>query len=193
MNRIKPLLFVATLIVAVVVTALVVGRNRPAAAAGAATPQSSAAVPPNRSAPEAPAPHLPAAAPRPLGTVKGSTPHTQLTLLRLRRTGPKVVSASFSLSLGRQADSTWLHDLEGPDGAWYSVEGIVLVDEVNGREHFVLKDADGTCLCSTGVRGLDPGETVAVSAKFPAPPAGVQHASLVVPGFPSFDRVPIEP
>jgi hypothetical protein len=193
MNRIMPLRFVATLIVAVVVTALVVGRNRPAAAAGPATPHASAAVPPNRSAPEAAAPHLPAAAPRPLGTVKGSQPHTQLTLLRLRRTGPKVVSASFSLSLDRQANSSWLHDLEGPNGTYYTAEGIVLVDEVNGREHFVLKDADGTCLCSTGVERLFPGETVAVSAKFPAPPAGVQHASLVAPGFPSFDRVPIEP
>jgi hypothetical protein len=68
-----------------------------------------------------------------------------------------------------------------------------LLDEVNGRTHAPLRDGDGRCQCSTGIDARrSPGETVVVSAKFPAPPADVGYASLQALGFASIDRVPLE-
>ena len=89
----------------------------------------------------------------------------------------------------------------GPDSIWVpaqledtrelSAEAMRLVDEVNGREHFVLRNADGGCLCSGAFEALEPGESSVISAKFPAPPEGVERVSLETPGCPSFDAVPL--
>src|SRR3954447_12198680 len=81
-------------------------------------------------------------APRPVGPVVGSHPHSRATLIGLRRTGPKVVTARLSVTLDRRAPGDWLPELEGPDGAWYTAQG---------------------------------------------------QMSLDVPGFPSFDDVPLQP
>jgi hypothetical protein len=133
------------------------------------------------------------AAQRPVGPVVGSYPHSRAKLVGLRRTGPKIVTARLSVTLDRMAPDDWLPDLEGPDGTWYTAQGLRLVDEFNGREQHPLKDADGNCLCSTDIDHLEPGDSIGVSAMFPAPPPNVHRASLHVPGFPSFDDVPLQP
>jgi hypothetical protein len=139
----------------------------------------------------------PAAAPArqtpdvPFGTVRGSEPDTTATLLSLRRTGPKVVTARVQIALDESAHGAWLPELEGSEGTWYTAEGLRLSDEFNGRELFPLVDDDGSCLCSRNIEKIGPGEAIVVSAKFPAPPANVTHASLLVPGFSSFDGVPL--
>lgn len=127
---------------------------------------------------------------RPIATVSGSEPHTHLTLLELRRTGPRFVTTTLAITLDRAAGSSWLPELEG-DGSWYTAEGLRLVDEVNGRQHRPFKDEDDNCLCSTDIQRLEPGETTTVSAKFLAPPGGLRIASVYVPGFPSIDAVPV--
>jgi hypothetical protein len=123
-----------------------------------------------------------------LGEVAGESPGTTLKLLSLRRTGPKVVTAQLQISLASDADGSWFPALV-EDGL--SAENMRLVDETNGREHFVLRDADGACLCSGAFADLDEGESTVVTAKFPAPPEDVTHASLRTPGFASFDRIPL--
>ncbi len=140
-----------------------------------------------------PSPRQPARAPAeaPYGTVAGSVPGTGLTLLSLRRTGPKVVTARLRISFDHEAGRIWIPERYGPDDRPLSAEGMRLVDEVNGREHFVLRNADGACLCSGPFEALEPGESSVVSAKFPAPPADVAQASLETPGFASFDGVPL--
>jgi hypothetical protein len=148
----------------------------------------SSEVPPETPQPARPAPP---AIETPLGTVGGSEPETKATLLSLRRTGPKVVTARLQITLDDQAHGTWLPALEGEDGSWYTAEGLRLVDEFNGTELFPLVDDDGSCLCSRDIERLRPGESIVVSAKFPAPLPNVTHASLHVPGFSSFDSVPI--
>ena len=144
-------------------------------------------------APETAVPQAPAPLPgKPLATVDGSEQHTHLELLRLRRTGPKVVTATLRASLDRKAESSWWPEFQGPDGEAGTAAGLVLVDEINGREHFPLHDPDGNCLCSRDLGdSLYAGDTAVFSAKFPAPPADVPYASLQTPGFPSFDRVPL--
>ena len=127
----------------------------------------------------------------PIVTIAGSTPHTQLSLLELRRTGPRFVTARMRISLDRRATSYWTPDLEGDDGTWFTAEGLRLVDEVSGREHRPFGDADGNCVCSTDIEGLDPGESMVISAKFLAPPKALRVASVHVPGFPSIDGIPV--
>ena len=127
----------------------------------------------------------------PLATAEGTEPMTKAVLVELRRTGPKVVTARLRLSLDRLARDTWQPDLSGDEGSWYTAEGLRLVDEVNAQEYFPLMDGDGECLCSTDIESIGPGQSMFISAKFPAPPAGVDVVSLHVPGFQSFDGVPI--
>lgn len=127
----------------------------------------------------------------PFGTVVGSEPHARLTLVSLRRTGPKVVSARLWLALDRTAGEGWVPSLEGEEGTWYTAEGLRLVDEANAQELRPLADADGNCMCSVGIHTIAPGQRIAISALFPAPPPKVTRAALHVPGFPSFDDVPL--
>jgi hypothetical protein len=138
--------------------------------------------------PPAARPHIAAAAP--IAIVAGSVPGSSLTLLEFRRTGPKVVSARLRIAFEGGPNTLWvpaqLEDERSP-----SAEAMRLIDEVNGREHFVLHDADGECLCSGAFEPLEPGRASVISAKFPAPPADVRQASLETPGFPSFDAVPL--
>jgi hypothetical protein len=126
----------------------------------------------------------------PLGSVDGASPGTSLTLLSLRRTGPKVVTARLRISFVSQDPdrSAWLPPLIA---GGLSAADMRLVDEVNGREHFVLRNADGECLCSGPFEVIGSGASSVISAKFPAPPPEVTHASVETPGFPSFDQVPL--
>ena len=130
---------------------------------------------------------------RPVATVSGSEEGTSLSLLQLRRSGPKVVTATLRIASTRDEVPGWNPDLEGDEGDWGTAEGLRLIDEVNGREHFPLQTPDGECLCSTGIEALRKGEHIGIYAKFPAPPKGVERASLHVPGFQSIDEIPLSP
>ena len=134
----------------------------------------------------------PATPAKPLATVAGSVPYSRLSLLSLRRTGPKVVSAQLELGVDRRSHDYWKPELNAEDGDPDTADGVLLVDEVNGREHFPLRDPDGRCLCSTDLDNLlDAGDHIVVGVKFPAPPAEVKFASIQAPGFPAFDHVPL--
>lgn len=128
---------------------------------------------------------------KPVATVRGSIRGTSLGLISLRRYGPKVVTAKVRLSTSPDTP-TFIDTVQlelGVDAS-SDVRGMRLVDEVNGREHFVLESQDGECLCSS-FDGVGKATTVDLYAKFPAPPADVEFVSLHVPGFPSFDNVRI--
>jgi hypothetical protein len=154
------------------------------AAGSAASSAAIASDPSPISAPAAPARD------EPLGTVDGLDPGTKLTLLGLRRSGPKVVSARLRIDFeGTGNSSAWIP--WDDDRNTLHAQDMRLVDEVNGREHFVLRNADGTCLCSGEFVVVQSGESSVISAKFPAPPADVKQVSIETPGFPSFDAVPL--
>lgn len=132
----------------------------------------------------------PAEAP-PIATVQGSEPGTTASLLRLQRVG-RVVTVVVRLS--QTADGDYMPHLEGEDGESYTAEGLRLVDEFNGREHFPLRDTEGECLCSRELNEfLEQGDSVEVTAKFAAPPADVERVSLYLPEFASFDAVSLTP
>jgi hypothetical protein len=126
----------------------------------------------------------------PIATVPGTAPGTTLTLLELRRTGPKVVTARLRIAYHGPRDRLFV-PRDGAVGPWWSAADMRLVDETNRREHFVLRNADGECLCTGRLEPLADGRSSVISAKFPAPPPGVRDASLQTPGFASFDAVPL--
>lgn len=66
-----------------------------------------------------------------------------------------------------------------------SVSGASLVDEAGKKRYLVLRDTDGECLCTTGLVGIRPGESRAVFAQFPAPPAEVTDVSFQLPTMPA--------
>jgi hypothetical protein len=126
----------------------------------------------------------------PVAAVPGTAPGTTLTLLELRRTGPKVVTARLRIAYHGTRDRLFV-PRDGAVGPWWSAADMRLVDERNGREHFVLRNADGECLCTGRFAPLAGGRSSVISAKFPAPPPDVRDASLQTPGFASFDAVPL--
>ncbi|GHF60927.1 hypothetical protein GCM10010218_48060 [Streptomyces mashuensis] len=66
-----------------------------------------------------------------------------------------------------------------------SVSGASLVDPAGKKRYLVLRDTDGECLCTTGLVGIRPGESRAVFAQFPAPPADVKDVDFQLPTMPS--------
>ncbi|HUF18178.1 MAG TPA: hypothetical protein VMS12_09075 [Thermoanaerobaculia bacterium] len=84
------------------------------------------------------------------------------------------------------------HMTDSTMGEYNTVGGIHLVDPVNKRKYFVVRDADRKCVCSRDVSAVDPGKKATLWAKFPAPPADVQRISIVFPKFLPLDDVPLQ-
>jgi len=73
-----------------------------------------------------------------------------------------------------------------------SVSGIHLVDPVNKKKYFVVRDSDKNCLCSQDVADVkEGGGRVTLWAKFPAPPPEVQKITIQIPHFQPIDDVTI--
>jgi hypothetical protein len=72
-----------------------------------------------------------------------------------------------------------------------SIGAVQLVDPVGKKKYFVARDADGKCVCSTGIPDVAPHSRLSLWAKFPAPPDDVQKISIVIPHFQPLDDVAI--
>lgn len=64
-----------------------------------------------------------------------------------------------------------------------TTDGVYLVDSQNGKRHPVARDGEDRCVCSTGLGGtfVTPGQTVALTATFAAPPPDVEAVDVRVP------------
>jgi hypothetical protein len=113
----------------------------------------------------------------------------KLELLSVARTGPAVVTAQLRLTMAKD-EAMWSSKLS--DSGDNDVSGARMLDEVHGRQYLPLRDDDGECLCTQIVEeALGEGDVVELSVKFPAPDEDVDQVSVQVPGFPSFDQLPI--
>jgi hypothetical protein len=72
-----------------------------------------------------------------------------------------------------------------------TTRGISLLDLTNGNRYLTLLDDADDCLCSDIATPIQPDQRVELSAQFPAPPPEVGTVSVVIPGIPPFERVPI--
>lgn len=71
------------------------------------------------------------------------------------------------------------------------VGGIHLIDPVNKKKYFALRDTEKKCVCSGWLPRLAPGERVMSWVRFPAPPEEVGTISVMIPSFPPRDEVAI--
>ncbi|WP_347104118.1 hypothetical protein [Streptomyces sp. CB03238] len=65
-----------------------------------------------------------------------------------------------------------------------SFAGVTLVEKNEKKRYYVLRDTEGYPLTTTGVTSVKAGESVAVFAQFPAPPANVTQVDLQIPLMP---------
>lgn len=151
------------------------------AAAPAATTTTTAAPPPA------------AAAPAAIATADGERSGVTLAVQELKRTSGGTVSLKFSITNGSTETLDYGYNFGDKDRTpdYGSLGGIVLIDEANKKKYFVVRDSEGECVCSRGLKDQQAGETRNLWARFPAPPDDVQRISVVVPHFSPLDDVPL--
>ncbi|MFF3749819.1 hypothetical protein ACFYYH_05055 [Streptomyces sp. NPDC002018] len=66
-----------------------------------------------------------------------------------------------------------------------SFGGMTLVDKVEKKRYYVLRDTDGNPLTTTGITRLDGGASATFFAQFPAPPESTSQVDLQLPLLPS--------
>lgn len=125
-----------------------------------------------------------------------------LRVVELERLGTRAVKATLEVE-NASGDDVSLKDIgviqkagmgvnAGYDMAHYS-----LVDFENGKKYKVIKDTQGTCLCSRGSRigfwQLEAGQSRKLWVQLTPPPLEVTTVSLEIPGAMMFDELPIAP
>ena len=137
-----------------------------------------------------PAPAASAAAPSAPITADGEAPGTQVQVKTLKRVG----GDSLMLELVIINSSSSSYDPNNLQSSTYrSADGIYLVDMAGKKKYEVVRDTDGSCLCSKNLEEISGNSSLNIWAKFPAPPDSVQKIGVVVPHFMPMDDVPISP
>jgi hypothetical protein len=158
------------------------------AAAGQAAQAEPVAQPPAGTAPSS----VPPAA-GVIASTDGETAGIRIDVTQFARASGDTVNLRFVL-VNESAEELGMtnHMTDSTMGEYGTVGGIHLVDPVNKRKYFVVRDADNKCVCSRDISGVEPGKTATLWAKFPAPPADVQRISIVFPKFLPLDDVPLQ-
>lgn len=134
-----------------------------------------------------------AAAPAGIATADGEQSGITLSVQELKRTSGGTVSLKFSITNASSESLGYGYDFGEKDRTpdFGSMGGVVLIDEANKKKYFVVRDSEGQCVCSRGLKDQKAGETRNLWARFPAPPDDVQKLSVVVPHFSPMDDVPL--
>ena len=125
--------------------------------------------------------------PQPVKVVQGGEQGVQMEILSLTRDegGLLTLRLAFVNDSGGQVRNSVL-----PGKG--NVEDFALLDYTNRRKYPVVRDSGGGSLCTSfnPLTSTDPGRHV-LWAKFGAPPASVDHVSLLMPDAEPIDGVPI--
>ena len=158
------------------------------APAGGAAMQNQAAATPVTTAPAA----VPPAA-GVIASTEGEAPGTRIDVTQFARASGDTVNLRFVLvNATDETIGMTNHMTDSTVGEYNTVGGIHLVDPVNKRKYFVVRDADNKCVCSRDLSGIEAGKQATLWAKFPAPPPDVQRLSIVFPKFLPLDDVPLQ-
>src|SRR5215212_4652906 len=135
------------------------------------------------------APPTAAAPPTGIASAEGEQSGVTLVVQELKRTSGGTVSLKFSVTNAstETLDYGYNYGENNRTSDFASVGGVVLVDEANKKKYFVVRDSEGQCVCSRGLKDQHAGETRNLWARFPAPPDDVQKVSVVVPHFSPMD------
>ena len=138
----------------------------------------------------------PAAAPavKSLATADGENPDMRAEILELKRTSGDQLMLRFMIVNDAAKPFNFSDSLADPEFSGKdhsSVSGVHLLDGANKKKHFVLRDAEGHCVCSRKLGDIAAKSRMTVWARFPAPSEGMQKVSIVIPRFIPVDDVPI--
>ena len=135
-----------------------------------------------------------APSPGPVATTDGERPGTRVEVTELKRTSGGTLSLKFTMVNESDKSIGFGYDFASPDNQikdHATVGGITLVDPVNKKKYFVVRDAENKCVCASGLKDIPKASRANLWAKFPAPPANVGKITVVIPHFAPMDDVPI--
>jgi hypothetical protein len=146
-------------------------------------------------APPAPAPAPAAKTPSVLATTDGEYTDVKVEVTELKRASGDTLTLKFAIINDSSEEMSYSYDF-GEAGKYHtldfnSVGGVNLVDAAGKKKYLVLRDSAGNCLCSRGLKGVQPGARANLYAKFPAPPGDVEKITVEIPHFIPMDDVPI--
>lgn len=154
---------------------------QPAASPSPATP---VAAPPSATIPPPPASAL--------GTSDNDKGTGRAELMELKRISGGMLMLRMALVNTSSAPMSLATEYtDSNTGDVYSVSGVTLIDPVNKKKYFVVRDAAGHCVCSEGLKDLKPGDRAMAWARFPAPPEDLQKISVMIPHFSPIDEIAI--
>lgn len=136
-----------------------------------------------------------ASAPLPdgLARARGEWPYFSVRLLEAQTRPSGVLEVRLLLinssTTGDRVDLAASFGLDPEDEG--TMAGVYILDPERSKKYFVLRNADGAPESSAGLGVLDPGQSVEVWARFPAPPEEVERVTIHVPHAEPMTGVPI--
>jgi hypothetical protein len=127
-----------------------------------------------------------------LATAEGENPGTRIEVQELKRTSGGTVMLRFAIINDGDQPLKFGYDFaDRGTKDFANVGGIYLLDPAGKKKYLVVRDSQGNCDCSKGLKDLAVKRRVNVWARFPAPPDKVEKIGVIVPHFPPLDDVPI--
>jgi len=130
-----------------------------------------------------------------LATTDGEYPDTRVEVTELKRSSGGTLTLKFAIinDSSNPLDFSYNFVEEGKYGTidFGSIGGVNLIDAVGKKKYLVLRDTEGKCVCSRGLKEIQPGSRANLYAKFPAPPESVEKITVAIPHFIPMDDVPI--
>ncbi|MEX0804868.1 MAG: hypothetical protein WD688_16360 [Candidatus Binatia bacterium] len=125
-----------------------------------------------------------------LATADGEKPGTRIEVQELKRVSGGTVMLRFAIINDGDQPLNFGYDF-GDRGTKdiANVGGTHLLDPVGKKKYLVVRDSQGNCDCSKGLKTLAVKQRVNVWARFPAPPDAVDKIGIVIPHFSPMDDV----
>lgn len=120
---------------------------------------------------------------QPVAVADGEAAGTRIEITDFQRSSGDTVTLKFTLINDTEESINPYGIFNGSD-----LRGVYLVDAVGKKKYPTIMDAKNQCVCSGNLPGgLDPGKTMNLWAKFPAPPPGVNEVGVIFPSFQPVD------
>lgn len=115
-----------------------------------------------------------------IATADGESAGTRIEITELSRSSGGTVTMKFRL-VNDSGENASPYELMGN---YYHVGAVHLIDASGKKKYLVITDSGGTCVCSNNLTTkLEPGKSINLWARFPAPPAEVKEVSVIFPHF----------
>jgi len=125
-------------------------------------------------------------------SAEGETPDVRIEVRDLKRGDGDTVTLRLRLvnESGEEFQASCEMREPGANDSCGAFSGAYLLDAANKKKYLVVRDTQGTCVCS-GVDNLADGKKMNIWATYPAPPAEVTEMTVIVPLFEPIEGVPI--